>query len=53
MVTDGTRLITPGWLDPSQGRSLWEVNADGSNLHKIDGIQGTVGFPDWGTHPLQ
>src|SRR5437870_159848 len=50
---DGTRLITPGWLDPSQGRSLWEVNADGSNLHKIDGIQGTVGFPDWGTHPLQ
>jgi TolB protein len=50
---DGTRIITPGWLDPSQGRSLWEVNADASNLHKIDGIEGTVGFPDWGTQPLQ
>ena len=54
---DGTRLITHARL-ASQGTSLWEdslweVNADGSNLHKIEGIQGTVGFPDWGTHPLQ
>jgi TolB protein len=48
---DGTRLITHARL--ASGDSLWEVNADGSNLHQITGIEGAVGFPDWGTHPLQ
>jgi len=60
---DGTKLIFSGWLDPSQGRSLWMVDADGTNLTKmpislqdpfsiipqVDGL----GSPDWGTHPLQ
>jgi len=53
---DGTRLIAHARLgSPTapQEDSLWEVNADGSNLHQIKGIEGAVGFPDWGTHALQ
>lgn len=50
---DGTKLIFQGWLDPSQGRSLWMANADGSELHMIKGIAGeNLQQPDWGTYPV-
>ena len=51
-----------GWLvgktpippHPPRTRALWMVNADGSDLHEVEGdVNAEIISPDWGVAPLE